>query len=248
MIILKSENELINMRKAGKVVADTLELMREVVKPGIMTHELDRIAEQFIIKCGAIPAFKGYNGFPANICTSINSEVVHGIPGKRVLEEGNIISIDIGAIIDGYYGDAAVTYPVGKISVDALKLIQVTERSFYEGLKYARSDCRLSDISHAIQIYVEAHGFSVIRNYVGHGIGQEMHEDPQVPNYGKPGKGPRLKPGMALAIEPMVNAGSYDVATLQNGWTVVTADGSLSSHYENTIAITDGEPIILTMV
>lgn len=246
MITVKSEWELSCMRKAGIVVAKTLELLGLNIRPGITTGELDRISEEFIYSSNAVPAFKGYNGFPASICTSINEEVVHGIPGNRVLREGDILSVDVGAVVDGYYGDAAMTFPVGNISAEAEKLINVTKQSFFEGIKYARNGNRLTDISHAIQTFVESHGFSVVRNYVGHGIGRKMHEDPQVPNYGKPGMGPRLEPGMTLAVEPMVNIGDYRVTTKDDRWTVVTLDGSLSAHYENTIAITDKEPWILT--
>lgn len=246
MIILKSSNEIETMKKAGKIVAEVHEKLREAIQPGITTGELDRIAEEYIEKSGAKPAFKGYNGFPASICTSINEEVVHGIPGSRTLLEGDIISIDIGAIVDGYYGDAAKTHSVGETTQEEQKLIQVTKQSFYEGIKFAKEGYRLSDISNAIQNYVESNGFSVVRDYVGHGIGQNMHEDPQIPNFGKPGKGPRLRAGMILAIEPMVNIGSYHVKTLEDNWTVVTIDGKASAHYENTIAITKDGPEILT--
>ncbi|KYO63910.1 type I methionyl aminopeptidase [Thermovenabulum gondwanense] len=247
MIIIKSKREIDLMKKAGKVVAKVLEEIKKAIKPGIATVELDRIAEDIIKKYNAIPAFKGYRGYPATICSSINEEVVHGIPGLRFLKDGDIISIDVGAVVDGYCADAARTYPVGEISETAKKLIMVTENSFFEGIKYATPDYRLSDISHAIQSYVERHNFSVVRDYVGHGIGRKMHEEPQVPNFGPPGKGPRLREGMTLAIEPMVNVGGYEVETLIDGWTVVTKDRSLSAHYENTIAITDGEPEILTL-
>lgn len=248
MIYIKSRNEIETMRQAGKIVAQTHELLKEAIRPGITTKELDEIAEAFIIKQGAIPAFKGYGGFPASICTSINHEVVHGIPGVKTLEDGDIISIDIGALYDGYYGDAAKTHGVGEISQEAERLIKVTRQSFYEGIRYATEEYRLSDISHAIQTYVEQQGFSVVRNYVGHGIGTEMHEEPQIPNYGPAGKGPRLKAGMVLAIEPMINIGTYEVKVLADGWTVVTLDGKYSSHYEHTIAITEGEPEILTIL
>lgn len=246
MIYIKSRKEIELMREAGRIVAEAHELIKKAIRPGITTKELDEIAERHILEKDAIPAFKGYGGFPANICASINHEVVHGIPGLKQLEEGDIISIDIGAIYKGYYGDAAQTHAVGEISERARELIEVTRDSFYEGIKFAKEGYRLSDISHAIQSYVEKHGFSVVRNYVGHGIGTSMHEEPQIPNYGPPGKGPRLKEGMALAIEPMVNMGAYDVKVLSDGWTVVTLDGEYSAHYENTIAITDEEPEILT--
>ncbi|WP_069650757.1 type I methionyl aminopeptidase [Caloranaerobacter ferrireducens] len=246
MIIIKSKREIEKMRRAGRLVAETHAFLQQFIKPGITTKELDRIAEDFILKNNGRPAFKGYNGYPASICTSVNEEVVHGIPGLKRLKDGDIISIDIGVIVDGYYGDSAKTHPVGNVSKEALRLIKVTEESFYEGIKYAKVGYRLSDISHAIQKYVESNGFSVVRDFVGHGIGQKMHEDPQIPNFGPPGKGPRLKEGMVLAIEPMVNAGTYHVRILSDNWTVVTFDGKLSSHYEHTIAITDGEPEILT--
>ncbi|AOY75083.1 type I methionyl aminopeptidase [Clostridium formicaceticum] len=248
MIYMKSRQEIEIMRRAGKIVAETHELLKEAIKPGVTTKELDVMAEDHIRKRGATPAFKGYGGFPASICTSINHEVVHGIPGLKRLEDGDIISIDIGALYEGYYGDAAKTHAVGNVSEEAEKLIKITRESFYEGMKYAFEGNRLSDISHAIQAYVEKEGFSVVRNYVGHGIGTKMHEEPQVPNYGPPGKGPRLQSGMVLAIEPMINAGTYEVKVLSDGWTVITLDGKYSAHYEHTIAITNGEPEILTVL
>jgi methionyl aminopeptidase len=216
------------------------------VKPGITTQELDEIAESTIRKLGGEPAFKGYGGFPASICASINDEVVHGIPGKRQLKAGDIISIDIGSIYKGYYGDSAKTHAVGQISADASRLIDVTKASFYEGLKVCRLGYRLSDIGHTIQTFVESKGYSVVRDLVGHGIGTQMHEDPQIPNYGPPNKGPRLQAGMVLAIEPMVNQGTYHVETLLDNWTVVTVDRKLSAHYEHTVVITEDEPMILT--
>lgn len=246
MIILKSSKEIEYMREAGKIVAYTHEVLREAIKPGVTTQELDEIAEKEIRKHHAIPAFKGYHGFPASICASINEEVVHGIPGLKTLRNGDIISIDIGAVYNGYYGDAAQTHPVGEVTEGALKLIEVTKESFYEGLKFCREGSRLSDISHAVQSHVERHGFSVVRDFVGHGIGQNMHEDPQIPNFGNPGKGPRLTEGMVLAIEPMVNMGTYKVKTLLDNWTVVTLDNKMSAHYEHTVAITKDDPIILT--
>ncbi|MDK2918804.1 MAG: methionyl aminopeptidase [Candidatus Petromonas sp.] len=246
MIIIKSDKEIEHMKEAGKIVAHTHEVLRKHIKPGITTEELDKIAEKEIRALGGIPAFKGYGGFPASICTSINEEVVHGIPGLKQLKDGDIISIDIGAVYNGYYGDAAKTYPVGSVNEDALKLIRITKESFYEGLKFCKEGHRLSDISHAIQIHVEKNGFSVVRDYVGHGIGANMHEDPQILNFGPPGKGPRLTKGMVLAIEPMVNIGTYKVRTLLDNWTVVTLDGKWSAHYEHTVAITDDEPLILT--
>ncbi|MBM7853847.1 methionyl aminopeptidase [Desulfohalotomaculum tongense] len=246
MISCKSERELNYMRDAGKLVAETHRELQQAVKPGISTKELDTVAEDFIIKHGARPAFKGLYGFPATICASVNEEVVHGIPGLRKLETGDIISIDLGAEINGYYGDAARTLPVGSVSDEALELMRVTEQALYIGIDNAVSGNRLSDISHAIQSYVEAHGFSVVRDYVGHGIGSKLHEEPQVPNFGRPGRGPRLKQGMTLAIEPMVNVGTFEVQTLPNNWTVVTRDKKLSAHFEHTIAITDDVPEILT--
>ncbi len=247
MIILKSDRELKLMKQAGKIAAHTLEILEKAIKPGITTQELDKIAEEYILSKGARPAFKGYRGFPATICTSINEQVVHGIPGERRLEKGDIISIDVGVVIDGYYGDTAATFPVGKVNREAEELIEITQNCFFEGIKYARRGNRLTDISHAIQNYVESRGCSVVRNYVGHGIGREMHEPPQIPHFGPPGKGPRLEKGMTLAIEPMVNRGDFKVKTLEDNWTVVTVDGSLSAHYEHTVAITDGEPEILTL-
>ncbi|ATY83714.1 type I methionyl aminopeptidase [Kyrpidia spormannii] len=246
MIVSKSKAELEWMREAGRIVALALKETAQAVEPGITTRELDRIAEHVIRRNGAIPSFKGYHGYPASICASVNEELVHGIPGDRKLVEGDIVSIDIGAQYHGYHGDAAITVPVGSISEEARRLLDVTEASLYKGIEKAVVGNRLSDISHAVQVYVEQHGFSVVRDYVGHGVGQEMHEDPQIPNFGPPGHGPRLKPGMVLAIEPMVNAGSYHVKTLPDNWTVVTVDGSLAAHFEHTVAITEGEPEILT--
>ncbi|MDI3481405.1 MAG: methionyl aminopeptidase [Tepidanaerobacteraceae bacterium] len=248
MIILKSRREIDIMKKAGKIVAMTLEKLEKAIRPGITTGELDRIAEEFIKSLGAYPTFKGYRGFPAAICTSINEEVVHGIPGLRVLKDGDIISIDVGASFEGYNGDAARTFIVGEADKKAVDLIEATKQSFFNGLAFAKPGYRLSDISHAIQTYVEERGYSVVRDYVGHGIGRKMHEDPQIPNFGPPHRGPRLKAGMTLAIEPMVNAGGYEVYTLDNRWTVVTKDGSLSAHYENTVLVTESEPEILTML
>lgn len=247
MIIIKKDTEIEYMRRAGKVVSNTLAKLQEVVKPGITTAELDRLAEDMILRQGARPSFKGYHGFPASICASVNNEVVHGIPDTRVLMEGDIISIDCGAYLNGYHGDAARTIPVGNISEVACQLIDTTEKSFFEGIKKALVGNRLTDISHAIQVFVERKGFSIVRTFVGHGIGKDMHEDPEVPNYGSPGRGPKLSAGMILAIEPMVNAGSYHVKTRDDGWTVITVDGGLSAHYENTVAILDNGPEILTI-
>ncbi|MGI6684245.1 MAG: type I methionyl aminopeptidase [Bacillota bacterium] len=248
MITLKTDRQVELMREAGRIVAETHELLAKMIAPGVTTKELDQAAEEYIRSRGAIPAFKGYNGFPASICASINDEVVHGIPGLRKLQNGDIISIDIGAVKNGFVGDSAVTHPVGNVSADKLKLLEVTRESLMEGIKYAVPGNRLSDISHAVQAYVERHGFSVVRDYVGHGIGEKMHEDPQIPNFGRPGHGPRLEKGMTLAIEPMVNMGTYKVRTLLDNWTVVTQDGQCSAHFEHTIAITESDPKILTMV
>ncbi|KML08803.1 methionine aminopeptidase [Bacillus safensis] len=248
MIICKTPRELEIMREAGRIVALTHEELKKHIKPGISTKELDQIAERFITKQGAIPSFKGYNGFRGSICVSVNEELVHGIPGKRVLRDGDIISIDIGAKLNGYHGDSAWTYPVGVISDEDRKLLEVTEESLYKGLQEAKPGERLSNISHAIQTYVENENFSVVREYVGHGVGQDLHEDPQIPHYGPPNKGPRLKPGMVLAIEPMVNAGSRYVKTLADNWTVVSVDGKKCAHFEHTIAITDTGFDILTKI
>jgi len=246
MIIVKNDRELQYMRDAGKIVANTLAELEKAVEPGISTQELDKVSEDFIVKAGAAPAFKGYGGFPATICASINEEVVHGIPGLRKVETGDIISIDCGAVINGYFGDSAVTLAIGDITSEAQQLLDVTRESLFAGIDQAQVNNRLYDISSSVQTFVESKGFSVVRDYVGHGIGRNMHEDPQVPNFGKPGRGPRLQSGMTLAIEPMVNVGTYEVTTKQDNWTVVTRDGKLSAHFEHTIAITDNGPEILT--
>lgn len=246
MIICKTPREIEIMREAGRIVALTHQELKKHIVPGITTKELDKIAEAFIRKHDAIPSFKGYNGFTGSICASVNEELVHGIPGNRVLNNGDIISIDIGAEYNGYHGDSAWTYAVGSIDEETQRLLDVTEESLYKGLNEAKPGDRLSNISHAIQTYVEANGFSVVREYVGHGIGQDLHEDPQIPHYGPPNKGPRLKPGMVLAVEPMVNAGSRYVKTLADDWTVVTVDGSRCAHFEHTIAITETGFEILT--
>lgn len=246
MIICKTPREIEIMREAGRIVAITHQELKKHIAPGITTKELDAIAEKCIRQAGAIPSFKGYNGFRGSICTSVNNELVHGIPGDRVLKDGDTISIDIGAQYNGYHGDSAWTYGVGNIDDESQRLLDVTEESLYQGLKEAKPGERLSNISHAIQVYVEANGFSVVREYVGHGVGQDLHEDPQIPHYGPPNKGPRLKPGMVLAIEPMVNAGSRYVKTLADNWTVVTVDGKMCAHFEHTIAITEGGYEILT--
>lgn len=246
MIILKSKREIEIMREAGRVVAETHAFLKEIIKPGITTKELDTLAENFIRSKNAIPGFKGYGGFPGTICASVNEEVVHGIPSMRELKEGDIISVDIGSIVDGYYGDSAKTYPVGSVSEENERLIAVTKESFYKGIEFAKLGFRLSDISHAIQAYVEENGFSVVTDYVGHGIGRNMHEEPPIPNFGPAGKGPRLQEGMVLAIEPMVNIGTRKVQVLNDNWTVVTLDKKNSAHYEHTIAITSDGPEILT--
>lgn len=246
MIRCKSEVELELMREAGRIVADTHRLLAEAIRPNITTKELDQIAEDFIRSQGAIPSFKGYNGFPGSICASVNDELVHGIPGERKLLEGDIISIDIGAEFQGYHGDSAWTYGVGQISEEAKRLLEVTELSLFAGLAEVKPDARLYTVSHAIQKCIEDAKMSVVREYVGHGIGTRMHEEPQIPNYGIPNKGPVLKPGMTLAIEPMVIAGKRHVRTLKDNWTVVTVDGSLCAHFEHTIAITDDGYEILT--
>lgn len=247
MIIRKTPREIEIMREAGRIVALTHKALKPHIVPGITTKELDNIAEKFIKSQGAYPSFKGYNGFPGSICVSVNEELVHGIPGSRVLKEGDIISIDIGAKYNGYHGDSAWTYPVGEIDEESSRLLDVTEQSLYIGLKEASPGVRLSNISHAIQTYVEQNGFSIVREYVGHGIGQDLHEDPQVPHYGPPNFGPILKPGMVLCIEPMVNAGSRYVKTLADNWTVITVDGKRCAHFEHTIAITETGYEILTI-
>ena len=247
MIICRSVAELERMRAAGRLVGDVLSELTRRVTPGVTTAELDEIAEERIREAGAVPAFKGYHGYPATICASINEEVIHGIPsGMRVLNEGDVISLDVGASLDGYFGDSAVTLAVGKVSESAATLLRVTEESLYKAIECVRPSGRVSDIGHAVQRHVEAYGFSVVREFVGHGIGQRMHEEPQVPNYGEPGRGPRLAEGMVLAIEPMVNAGKPAVKVLGDGWTAVTRDRSLSAHFEHTVAVTANGPWILT--
>lgn len=246
MIICKTPREIEIMREAGRIVALTHQELRKHISPGVTTKELDVIAEDYIRSHDAIPSFKGYNGFSGSICASVNNELVHGIPGGRILVEGDIISIDIGAKFNGYHGDSAWTYPVGKIDDETQRLLDVTEESLFKGLNEAKPGERLSNISHAIQKHVEANDFSIVREYVGHGVGQDLHEDPQIPHYGPPNKGPRLKPGMVLAVEPMVNAGSRYVKTLADDWTVVTIDGKVCAHFEHTIAITETGFEILT--
>lgn len=248
MIIIKSRQEIDKMREAGKVTGYVLRTLADYIKPGMSTLDVDRYVEETIRKHNMIPSFKGLYGFPASACVSINEEVVHGIPDKnRIIHEGDIVSVDVGATYKGYVSDAARTYPIGKVDDEALRLIEVTKASFFAGIEYARAGQRLTDISHAVQVCAEDAGFSVIRDFVGHGVGRDMHEDPQIPNYGKPGKGPRLVSGMVFAIEPMICQGGYEVETLSNDWTVVTADGKLSAHYENTVVINDGEPELLTL-
>ncbi len=237
MIILKSPQEIDTIAQACRIVAMTLSYLREWVKPGISTLELDQLAEEFITRQGAKPAFKGYRGFPATLCTSVNDEVVHGIPSKKRLKEGDIIGVDCGAIVDGFYGDAAITFPVGKIAPEAQRLLEVTEESLCRGIEQAQPGNRLSDISHAVQVCAEGAGYGVVTDFVGHGIGRNLHEDPQVPNVGRPGQGPRLRKGMVLAIEPMVNMGAAGVKVLDDHWTVITRDGTLSAHFEHTIAL-----------
>ena len=248
MIIIKSDSEIELMRESGKVTGYILKELENLVKPGLSTADINHFVEKTIRGAGMIPTFLGYGGFPASACVSVNEEVVHGIPDKkRILREGDIVSVDVGSTYKGYVSDAARTYAVGKVSEEAQHLIDATRDSFFAGLEFCKVGCRLSDISHAIQCSAEGEGFSVIRGYVGHGVGQQMHEDPQIPNFGKAGRGPRLAKGMVFAIEPMICEGTYNVRTLSNDWTVVTLDGKLSAHYENTVVITDGEPELLTL-
>jgi methionyl aminopeptidase len=234
------------MRAAGRLVAAVLAELAAHVRPGVATADLDQLAETRIVDAGARPAFKGYHGFPASVCTSVNDEIIHGIPSRRRLREGDIISIDVGVSLNGYFADSAITLPVGQVSAKAAALLRVTEEALSKAVERARPGARVSDIGHAVQQHVEAHGFSVVREFVGHGIGEKMHEEPQIPNYGEPGRGPRLAEGMVLAIEPMVNAGRPAVKVLSDGWTAVTRDGSLSAHFEHTVAVTAGDPWILT--
>lgn len=248
MIVLKTNRELALMREACRISAGALRVAGEAVQPGVTTEEIDRIAYEYIIKQGAKPNFLNYNGFPATACISINDEVIHGIPSKkRVIKEGDIVSIDLGAVLDGYNGDNAATFAAGRISPEAERLINTTKESLYKGIQAAVAGGRIGDISNAVQTYCEERGFSVVRDFVGHGIGTKLHEDPSVPNYGTPGRGVRLLPGMTLAIEPMINAGGYDVRQLSDGWTIKTKDGSLSAHFEHTVAITADGPKILTV-
>ena len=248
MIILKSPQEIAKIRAAGRIVAGAIEELKTRVRPGIKTKELDRIAEEFIQKRGGIPAFKGYRGYPNTLCISVNEEIIHGIPSDRVLEEGDIAGIDLGVLLDGYYGDAAVTLPAGTISSQAKRLMETTEAALYRAIDATVIGNRVSDIAHTIQSYVEDAGYSVVREFVGHGIGRSLHEDPPVPNFGEPGQGPQLREGMVLAIEPMVNAGGKDLFVRENGWTAVTKDRSLSAHFEHTVAVTRNGPLILTVL
>lgn len=245
-IELKSPEEIATMKRGGAILHEIHDRMRDKVRPGVTTLELDRIARQMIESRGGVPAFLGYQGFPGTLCTSINEEIVHGIPSRRVLEEGDIVSIDVGMILDGFYSDTARTYPVGKIDAKSRKLLEVTERSLEIGISHLVPGKRLGDVSHAIQEHAESHGLSVVREYAGHGIGRSLHEEPRVPNYGRPGRGPRWEPGMVVAIEPMLNLGTYKTRVLDDDWTVVTADGSRSAHFEHTIAVTEDGPLILT--
>jgi methionyl aminopeptidase len=245
-IILKSPQEIEKMRRSNQIVAEILAEMKTSARPGVTTRELDELAEALLAKLKAHSAFKGYNGYPAALCTSVNEEVVHGIPSNRVLKEGDILSLDFGAIYDGFYGDAAITLPIGSISTEAEQLLRVTEEALYLAIDQARPENRLMDISAAIQRHVESHGFSVVRDFVGHGIGKHLHEKPQVPNFGIPGRGVRLKPGMTLAIEPMINAGGCEVMIQEDGWTAVTKDRSLSAHFEHSVAVTENGPAILS--
>ena len=247
MIPIKNEHELMCMRRACKITAAARALAGEMVRPGVSTKEIDKAIYDYIVSQDAKPSFLHYNGFPNSSCISVNNTVIHGIPSGYILQEGDIVSVDVGAYYEGFHGDCAETFPCGAISAAAQRIIDVTRQSFFEGLRFAKRGHRVSDISHAIETYVESNGFSVVRAFVGHGVGAQLHEEPEVPNFGAPGRGPRMLPGMTLAIEPMVNAGTYEVKVLKDRWTTVTADGELSAHYENTVLITDGEPEILTV-
>ena len=249
MFIIKNDEQIALMKIAGRITAEALIVAKEMIRPGISTKEIDTKIRRYIEKCGATPSFLGYGGFPGSACISLNSQVIHGIPSDRViLSEGDIVKVDVGARYRGYNGDSARTFPVGKVSDEALKLISVTEKSFYEALKVAKPGNRIGDLGFAVESFVISNGFSVVRDYVGHGVGKDLHEEPEIPNFGRAGRGVRLYPGMTLAVEPMVNAGVHDVRVLKDGWTVVTSDGKLSAHYENSILITDNDPIILTDV
>ena len=247
MIAIKNERELQSMRRACQITAGARALAGEMVKPGVSTKEIDKAVYDYIVAQGAKPSFLNYNGYPASVCICVNDVVVHGIPSGYILKDGDIVTVDVGACIEGFHGDCAATFACGAISTEAQRLIDVTRESFFAGIREAKKGNRVSDISHAIQTYVESNGFSVVRDFIGHGIGRKLHEGPDIPNYGNPGRGPRLLPGMTIAVEPMVNIGRPDVKILKDGWTAVTADGSLSAQYENTVLITDGEPEILTV-
>ncbi len=246
MIYIKNEKEIEAMRLACRILADTHDEVAKAVRPGITTGELDKIAHEYILSRGAEPSFLGLYGYPAVINASVNEEIIHGIPGKKVLKDGDILSVDCGVYIGGFHSDAARTHFVGEVSDEAKRIVECTRQSFYEGLKFCKEGFRVGDISHAIQVYLENEGYGVVRNYTGHGVGKSLHEDPAVPNYGRSGRGPRLQKGMVIAIEPMVTVGTYDNRVLDDDWTVVTLDGKLSSHHENTVLITDGEPEVLT--
>ena len=248
MIAIKNEHELQSMRQACKITAAARALAGEMVRPGVTTKQIDKAVHDYIVSQGAKPSFLGYGGFPGSACVSVNEVVIHGIPGGYVLKDGDIVSVDVGAYYKGFHGDCAATFACGTISQETQRLIDVTRQSFFEGIKYAKRGYRVSDISHAVQKHVESNGFSVVRTFVGHGVGAQLHEEPEVPNFGAPGRGPRLLPGMTLAIEPMVNMGTHEVRVLKDRWTTVTADGKLAAHYENTVLITDGEPEILTVI
>jgi len=248
-IYIKNQEEIQKMRLAGRITALALAAAKEMIRPGVTTKDIDRAVEECIRANGAVPTFQGYHGFPASACVSVNEVVIHGIPSNRVLKEGDIVSVDVGAYIGGFHGDAARTFPVGAISKEAQRLIDVTKQSFYAGIVFAKKECFLHQVCGAIQTHVESNGFSVVRAYIGHGVGRELHEAPEIPNYKPLGRGPRLQPGMTLAIEPMVNVGTYDVVTdRKDGWTVTTCDKKLSAHYENTVLVTDGEPELLTVL
>ncbi len=246
VIIIKSHREIEHLRRSNAIVAEVFQELKKVIEPGITTKELDQMTEKIILSRGAIPAFKGYRGFPASLCASINEEVVHGIPGQRRLKEADIVSLDVGVNLNGYFGDGAISFPIGEVDPEAKRLLEVTEKALYIGIEKAKPGNRLFDISYAIQSWVEEHGFSVVRDFVGHGIGRDLHEEPQIPNFGSPHQGPRLEKGMVLALEPMVNEGTYGVKILSDGWTVVTADGKRSAHFEHTIAITERGAEILS--
>ena len=247
MITIKNAHQLEAMRQACKITAAARALAGEMVRPGVTTRQIDKAVHDFIVSQGAKPSFLNYSGYPASACISVNSTVIHGIPSDYALREGDVVSVDVGAYYKGFHGDCAATFPCGAVSAQAQRLIDVTKQSFFEGLAFVKPGHRVSDISHAIQTYVESNGYSVVRAFVGHGVGAQLHEEPEVPNFGAPGHGPRLLPGMTLAIEPMVNMGTHEVRVLKDRWTTVTADGKLSAHYENTVLITDGEPEILTV-